>query len=922
MIMTQTTLRDYLQTTEDAISSGRVNDALTKCQYILTRFPESLEALRLLGEVYLAQGKLEEAQHTFDWVLTNDPENVMAYCNRALISERLSDYDTALDCYQQAYELSRGNGQIRQVFNQLSEKVGQQGFIFSRAGLARLYMRGDLLPQAAQEWDTVLTTNPERLDARTGLLETYWREGAYDQVERLAKQFLHDVPHCLKALLLLAHVTFPQDALQAKDLMQQAEALDPDQVMAQELFSDLIAKQPKAPFLTLLKKTPTVFSETSNGQHNGTTSASSLENTSTASNGKTHDDSSTFSDPLVKWGSLDNIIEPQQDYQSLQNSAPYGNWSGSGASDIAAWSTFSQQDYLSSQPTNQVQAGNTTPHLDNWNVPAKSASPSEQQELEPWQSLPGSQENQDSSIDSNHSQQQPAWYHMDSFGGSSADLWSNTSNDNQLNTPALWDLEEQESDLPAPPAWLDMLTRGDHQQSSGSMPQVPPSTSAPEQEAVQQPAHQPVEAASTPIMTTSWDQLSISSSPSQPAQEEEEFFFGPEWLKSLGATTIEPLTPQQPEKAPQTTPSAVPAPSISSTPTATPAPAVDWSAPSAATDLTDLQVEEETSPGTSEAKQTISVENWLEQAAQKLSHPGQNLQTTLEELENELHAQGFTPLEPGTLTTLAKEPTLSSALAQFGNYSVQPATETDPIESTQQAAAPITPPVELLWPDISESVIQPLIVTTTSQTTGQSSAATSHLDALSSLVSSHSEAQIASITSYEPARTEEQSHPVASVPSNTQPAAASTAPTAQPGTPYDFELETTMKRPVVRLQPMQQHPSTSAQQLPARNRSGELAPSQQPENIATSNKQRLIKGYQYQLGGSYDEAMHEYRIIIRNAPELLGEVVSNMRALLKIAPKYSAGYRVLGDAYMRQGEYLQAMEAYNKALTMAKKTRI
>ena len=105
--MAQTTLRDYLQTTEDAIGSDRVNDALTKCQYILTRFPESLEALRLLGEVYLAQGKLEEAQQTFDWILTNDPENVMAYCNRALISERLSDYDTALDCYQQAYELSR-----------------------------------------------------------------------------------------------------------------------------------------------------------------------------------------------------------------------------------------------------------------------------------------------------------------------------------------------------------------------------------------------------------------------------------------------------------------------------------------------------------------------------------------------------------------------------------------------------------------------------------------------------------------------------------------------------------------------------------------------------------------------------------------------------------------------------------------------
>ena len=88
-----------------------------------------------------------------------------------------------------------------------------------------------------------------------------------------------------------------------------------------------------------------------------------------------------------------------------------------------------------------------------------------------------------------------------------------------------------------------------------------------------------------------------------------------------------------------------------------------------------------------------------------------------------------------------------------------------------------------------------------------------------------------------------------------------------------------------------------------------------------SNKEQLLKGYQYQLAGAYDDAMQEYRITIRNAPELLDEVISNLRALLKLAPRFAAGYRVLGDAYMRQGEYLQAMEAYNKALTMAKKAK-
>jgi hypothetical protein len=256
--------------------------------------------------------------------------------------------------------------------------------------------------------------------------------------------------------------------------------------------------------------------------------------------------------------------------------------------------------------------------------------------LESWQSLPGTQEDKDTPFDSNHSQQQPAWYHMDSFGDSTADPSISASNNNQLNTPALWEIEEQESDLPAPPAWLDMLTRGDHQQSSEALPQVPPSASALEQEVVQQPVHQPIEPAPSPTLTTPWEQPPIPSSSSQPAQDEEEFFFGPEWLKSLGATTIEPttsLTPQQPEKAPQTTASEAPAPSISNAPTATSTPTPDWTIPPAATDL---QVGGETSTGASETNQTISVENWLEQATQKLSHPNQNLQTTLEELENDL----------------------------------------------------------------------------------------------------------------------------------------------------------------------------------------------------------------------------------------------------------------------------------------------
>ncbi len=54
--MAQTTLREYLQKTEDAISAGHIDEAMTRCQRLLTSFPDALEVQRLLGEVYLAQG--------------------------------------------------------------------------------------------------------------------------------------------------------------------------------------------------------------------------------------------------------------------------------------------------------------------------------------------------------------------------------------------------------------------------------------------------------------------------------------------------------------------------------------------------------------------------------------------------------------------------------------------------------------------------------------------------------------------------------------------------------------------------------------------------------------------------------------------------------------------------------------------------
>ncbi len=370
--MAQITLRDYLQEAEDAIRDDRIDDAFTHCRNILAQFPESLDAQRLLGEAYLAQGQLEEAQQSFDWILTNDPENVVAYCNRALICERSSDYDTALDCYQQAYELSHGNSQIRREFNRLSTETGPQGFMFSRAGLARLYMRGDLLTQAIQEWETVLALNPERLDARTGLLETCWRDAHYDRVEQQATQILQDVPGCLKALFLLAYVISAKNIEQARELLKRAEALDPDLLMGQELFSDIMARQPAEPFLQLLKKAPVTL-ETSLSKSSATLAADQQEAIVQPSSASPM---SLSSEALAAWNSMGNVDSGaswgsdvtliKDGQKGRQEASPFAEanpvhdiWSV--LEQQASQSTGSQQDLQNAAPQLQANTNDINP---------------------------------------------------------------------------------------------------------------------------------------------------------------------------------------------------------------------------------------------------------------------------------------------------------------------------------------------------------------------------------------------------------------------------------------------------------------------------------------------------------------------------------------------------------------------------------
>jgi tetratricopeptide (TPR) repeat protein len=80
---------------------------------------------------------------------------------------------------------------------------------------------------------------------------------------------------------------------------------------------------------------------------------------------------------------------------------------------------------------------------------------------------------------------------------------------------------------------------------------------------------------------------------------------------------------------------------------------------------------------------------------------------------------------------------------------------------------------------------------------------------------------------------------------------------------------------------------------------------------------RLTRARQRRDGGQLDEALSEYRVIIKNAPDLLPDVLDDLYSSLAEMPDHPNLHSVLGDALVCQGEYEKALESYNKAMELA-----
>jgi tetratricopeptide (TPR) repeat protein len=240
--MTQTSLGESLRAIEAEIAAGRAESALAQCQEAQTQYPRALSVQRVLGETYLSLRKPREALAALERVLAGDPEDARALCARALVYQMHGDASAALQWYRRACDVRPEDQALRSMYAELAARLGQPAYQPTRVGLARLYLRNDLYAHALREWESLAQETPDLLETQVGLAETLWRVDRPAEAQALCERILTNAPTCLKALLLLAAISYDaghdEEALR---LALRARDLDPELRIGNALFSDRLA---------------------------------------------------------------------------------------------------------------------------------------------------------------------------------------------------------------------------------------------------------------------------------------------------------------------------------------------------------------------------------------------------------------------------------------------------------------------------------------------------------------------------------------------------------------------------------------------------------------------------------------------------------------------------------------------------------
>ncbi|MFC2036372.1 tetratricopeptide repeat protein [Chloroflexota bacterium] len=237
-------LHKYRARIEGLIRGDRQDEAIAHCEHILHFYPKYIQAYRLLGQACLAKGELQQARECFQRALSADPENLTAWIGLGNVYAHQDMLPEAIWSMERALTLAPGHADLRQGLQGLyarrdgAQQIGggKAALKLTQDALGRLHARNGLYEDAISEYRAVLCHEPDLPDIRVALVEALWHGGRHLEATEVCLEILKQLPHCLKANLVLGAVRLASGHEDAGKLrLDVARALDPENLVAQQM---------------------------------------------------------------------------------------------------------------------------------------------------------------------------------------------------------------------------------------------------------------------------------------------------------------------------------------------------------------------------------------------------------------------------------------------------------------------------------------------------------------------------------------------------------------------------------------------------------------------------------------------------------------------------------------------------------------
>ena len=247
--MAEVTLSEYCDEAKELIRADSYDQAIAICRHIIKHYPKYVRAYRLMGEACLEKGDYVEAASLFKRVLGADMEDMVVRVGLGIIFDEQGALDEAIWQLERAFELGPGNAEIRAELQRLyadRDGTAPPKLKLTPAALGRLYLREELYQRAIDEFRGVLEEDPDRPDVQVALAQALWWSDQRQEAAEVCEAILERYPHCLKANLILGQILLGSDReSEARILLDIAQAMDPENVVAHALFKDRSSLSPQ-----------------------------------------------------------------------------------------------------------------------------------------------------------------------------------------------------------------------------------------------------------------------------------------------------------------------------------------------------------------------------------------------------------------------------------------------------------------------------------------------------------------------------------------------------------------------------------------------------------------------------------------------------------------------------------------------------